>query len=161
QLLLDRHRERGPLVTWWAATLLLSTVIAVLWFHHVGEDLKPGDTRLQALSFQWPAAQTVGLVLIGAGLPLHRPHRLRGPVRFSLPVAAGVVLLGVETAFLVTATPSLWASADRSFPLTPAQARLQAVVGPGRVGFATCPSVMDVPNLGVLSGANAAYGLHE
>ncbi len=161
QVFLDHHDQRTTRIAWWGSTLSLSLVVALLWFNHLRAHMSSMDSRIQATSFEWAAAQLGVLILIGLVVSLAHRHRNRRAVRLRFPMSIGAVLLGIETAFLLTATPSLWASASTSFPVTSAEARLESAVGQARVGFETCPSLLHVPDLGVLAEANDAYRLSE
>jgi hypothetical protein len=162
QVLLDHYERRATRIAWWGSTLFLSLVVAILWSNHSRAHMSSIDARIQATSFKWAGAQLGVLMLIGVVLSLAPRHRSWFAVRLrSALTIAAALLLAVEAAFLLTATPSLWAAADESFPVTPAVARLKAVVGEARIGFASCPSVVDVPPLGILAESNNAYGLSE
>jgi hypothetical protein len=161
QVLLDRYDQRATRIAWWGSTLSLSLVVALLWFNHLRAHRSSVDAQIQATSFRWAVAQIGVLILIGVVVSLTRRHRSQSALSLRFPLAIGAVLFGTETAFLLTATPSLWASAGASFPVTSAVARLKTVVGEARIGFESCPSVLDMPPLGVLSESNDAYGLSE
>jgi Bacterial membrane protein YfhO len=161
QVMLDHYDQRSIRIAWWASTLSLCVVVALLWFNHLRASMTSMNARIQATSFEWAAAQLGVLVLIGVVVSLAHGRRGRLAVRFRHPMTIGVALLGIETAFLLTATPSLWASASTSFPVTSAEARLESEVGQARVGFEACPDVLHVPDLGVLPESNDAYGIHE
>jgi hypothetical protein len=161
QVLLDRHDQPATRIAWWGSTLSLSLVVALLWLNHLRAHMSSTDAQIQATSFKWAAAQIGVLILIGVVLSLTRRHRSHLALSPRFPLTIGAVLVGIEAVFLLTATPSLWASADVSFPVTSAEARLKTVVGDARIGFASCPSVLDMPSLGILSESNVAYGLSE
>jgi hypothetical protein len=160
-VLLDRDDHRATRLAWWGSTVALSLVVALLWFKHSRADMSSMDAGIQGRSFKWAAPQLGVLILVGAVLSLAPRHRGRvasTPRRASTIAAA---LLAVEAAFLLTAAPSLWASTSASFPVTPGVARLKAVVGEARVGFSSCPTVVDVPPLGILAESNGAYEVSE
>ncbi len=161
QVLLDRYRHRAARIGWWGSTLGVSILLALLWLNHRRTQMSPTDARIQGTSFKWAGAQLGVLILIGAGLSLVNWSRGDLDRRLRFQVSIGAALVGVQAVFLLTATPSLWASANSSFPETAAEARLIATVGQARVGFKTCPSTLDVPSLGILSESNDAYGLSE
>jgi hypothetical protein len=162
QVLLDHSGRRATRRSWWGSTLVLSLVVAIIWFHHARAPMSSTDARIQARSFMWAWVQLAVLLLMGGVLSVASRHRSWFAVRFrSALTIAAALLLAVEAAFLLTATPSLWASADDAFPVTASVARLKAVVGQDRLGFASCPSVIAVPPLGILAGTNAAYEVSE
>jgi hypothetical protein len=161
QVFLDDNRERATRAVWWGAIGVLSLVIGLLWIHHVVGGLPASDARIQARSFIWPVIQLGVLAVVGVALPVGR-HL--GDSRIYLlrqPRVLAAALLAVETAFLITATPTLWYSSNSYFPVTPAVQELQARVGQARLGYADCPTVVGFPSLGVMPEANVAYGLRE
>jgi hypothetical protein len=162
QVLLDRSDDRATRRAWWVSTLVLSLVVYLVWLHHSRAGLDPMDAEIRATSFKWAAAQLGVLILVGLALSIAAHRRSSSAFRRrSARTSAAVLLLAVETVFLLTAAPSLWASSSESFPVTPAVARLQEVVGDARVGFARCETDVDVPSLGILAGTNAAYMVRE
>jgi hypothetical protein len=161
QTLLDRWDQRATRIAWWGSTLGISLVVAVLWLNHLRTHMSPMDSRIQSTSFRWAAPQLGALIVIGVLLSLANRDQGKPSLRFRFPVAMGAALVGLQAVFLLIATPSLWASASTSFPETPADTALIAAVGHARVGFESCPSVLDIPGLGILSESNDAYGLSE
>jgi hypothetical protein len=162
QVFLDHFQRRATRLAWWGTTLVLLLVVAIMWVFHARADMSSTDARIQARSFTWAGVQLGVLAFMGVVLTAASRHRSWFAVRHRAALTtAAALLLAVEAASLLTAAPSLWGSADDAFPVTPAVARLQAVVGRDRVGFTSCPSVIDVPPLGILAGTNAAYGVSE
>jgi hypothetical protein len=165
QVLKDRDRQ---VITKWAFAVLtgaVAIVVGVVWDRHVHSGLPAVEAHIQAHSFIWPVVGVVVLVVVAVALFLPERHGTRfaaGGVRLpSRPLALGLVLFGVEAAFLLTATPGIWSSSNSFFPVTPAEATLQSDVGRARVGYSTCPSVISWPALGILPEANSAYGVRE
>lgn len=130
------------------------------------------DIGVRNNSFVWPAVSAVSavaaaLILVAAGRTRRRgsqdgPARNRGP-RWATraPVFAAVLLAGVEIAFLLTATPGVEPSSPVGFVATHAEKKLKQVVGTARVGFASCPSLEQLPSLGILPEANDVYRVSE
>lgn len=147
------------------AILSAVAIIALsdLWVHHLGLRLPQLAYNIQARSFIWPAVGVVALAVCSVLLWL-RP----GPLTSSRPLSyltmprmiAGILVM-VEAAFLVTATPGIWSSSNKFFPVTTAERALQEEVGGSRVGFADCPNILDWPDLGILVEANDMYGVSE
>jgi Bacterial membrane protein YfhO len=165
QVLLDRDRQA---ITKWAFAVLtaaVAIVVGVFWERHVHSGLPAVEAHIQAHSFIWPVVG-VAVLVVGAVvlfLPERQGSRFTArAVRLpSRPLALGLVLFGVEAAFLLTATPGIWSSSNSFFPVTPAEATLQSQVGQARVGYSTCPSIIAWPDLGILPEANSAYGVRE
>ncbi len=106
-------------------------------------------------AFVWPA------VLVGVGLAavvVLVVGGRAGPGRRArlAATAAGVVLLGGQTAFLLASGAPLVQSSAQGYRTSPSIARLQAVVGQARVGFGepTC-------HLGFTPNVQDVYGVHE
>ena len=72
-----------------------------------------------------------------------------------------MILFATETAFLLTAAPNLWSSSTQFLAVTPAEHQLQELAGDQRVGFGQCPKPVQLPSLGILPNANAAFGVLE
>ncbi len=106
----------------------------------------------------------------GADAPVVAP--IPGPLaeesvrQFRKPAAAqiaGVLLLLLESVFLVVSGAQLWSSSPDGARSTPAVAALARAVGSGTVGFGefTCYAGPGLSSLGVLPESNILFGLHE
>jgi hypothetical protein len=75
----------------------------------------------------------------------------------------GLLLLLLETAFLVASGAQMWSSSADGAKPTPAVASLVRAVGSSTVGFGigTCYGGPENSSLGVLPEANILFGLHE
>jgi hypothetical protein len=116
-------------------------------------------------SLLWPCIS--GVVTLAVALGLLRWSRVNNrraaharPSN-SAGLVGAVVLFAVECAFLLTAVPHLWSSSTQIFATTPAEHQLQILAGDQRVGFGQCPKPVQLAPLGILPGANAAYGVRE
>ena len=76
---------------------------------------------------------------------------------------AGILLLLLETAFLVSSGAELWSSSADVVRPTPAVASLVRATGSATVGFGvfTCYAGPGLSTLGVLPESNILFGLHE
>jgi hypothetical protein len=72
----------------------------------------------------------------------------------------GVILLAVETIFLVGSGISLWTANSTTFPSTPDSRALQRAVGPTLVALGS-PQCFFPPGIGIPVNANIYYGVHE
>jgi hypothetical protein len=126
--------------------------------------LSPTDAAIRTRSFVWPAAEVaLGLVVVAVlavsrtrpGRGAHAPRR-----RFGAGSCAAAVLLGCETAFLVTSGASLWSASPALAAPTPAETTLARTVGSALVGLgqSTC---FTSAQLGMVPDANVALGIHE
>ncbi len=141
--------------------------LLMLWVFGRGH-LPPAATSIREHSFIWPAVEAAsGLAAAGFLLWVSRQReradrRLIGHgasqpfvLRWSGAIA-GVGLLAVQTAFLVSAGASMIQSSAQTFPQTPATNALVAKVGTATVGFGSQSCV-----LGIVPNANGVYGVHE
>jgi hypothetical protein len=163
--------KAGDAARWLGMSFLIATLaLLALWIFGRG-NLTPVPASIRAHSFIWPAVETV-VGLIAAGFLLwvdwRRRRSLPGP---SDPVGAGAAgrvllrrsgtiaglgLLVVQTAFLVSAGAQMMESSPRSFPQTPATQALAAGVGSVVVadGSPGC-------RLGIGPNDNDVYGVRE
>lgn len=129
---------------------------------------------IRGWSFAWPVAEVAaGLVVVGVLTLYHRRTRDRERTWTGLSAGslAGLTLLLVETAFLVTVAAPLWSSSAQFFKPTPDVAALQRAVGSSTVGFSSCTGVKGYPgvlspagqiqSLGILPDANAGFNVRE
>jgi hypothetical protein len=165
QSLLDRHGERITRRAFPGLVAAMAVLIGVLWIRQTSSHMPSLPNHIRNQSFVWPAVDMLMLVvtailLFGSALPIHLgSDRSRLAVT---PLTFGALLLFAgQVAFLLTATPHLWSSSSSFFPATPAEATLQRDVGQARVGFAACPSILSLPNLGILTEANDVYQVSE
>ena len=116
-------------------------------------------------SLLWPCIVGAVTLAVALGLVLRSrtaARRGQGTATSSTAALAGaLILFAAETAFLLTAVPHLWSSSTQSFAATPAERQLQQLAGDQRVGFGQCPKPVQLAPLGILPGANAAYGVSE
>ena len=153
--------ERRSAARWLGGALaVLAAVVALLWLFGRGH-LPDSDASIRSHAFVWPL---VGLAVGAAawGLLWHssadgRDDGLRA-ARGAL--AAGLLLLAGETAFLVSAGTPLWTSAPQRFHTTPAAVALRHAVGAATVGFGA-PLCFFPPGLGITPNAQVAYGVQE
>ena len=118
----------------------------------------------QAGRFVWPAVE-VG-VGMGVAVVLGRAWS-RGTMigRLGIRRALGGVLLGVQSAFLITTGVSLWSLSTSYFSPTPAIVSLEHAVGQSMVGIGPCRTTpFSLPyskEVGIRPDANIGYGVHE
>ena len=152
---------------------IAALALLAIWLFGRGR-LGPVDASVRAHSFIWPAVETVvGLAAAGyliwaggAGRGLRpgasgsngRAARLPWLIR-SPGTIAGLVVLAVLTAFLVSSGATMMQSSPNSFPQTQAAQAFVRTVGSATVGFGghvgTCATQGFDPNV------NDAYGVHE
>jgi hypothetical protein len=147
---------------------IAALVLLGIWLFGRGR-LGPVDASVRAHSFIWPAVETlVGLAtaayLIRAG-GVRRGDRAGvsgsdGPWIIRSPgTTAGIVVLAVLTAFLVSSGATMMQSSPSSFPQTRAAQAFVRTVGSATVGFGvagfSCESAGFEPNV------NDVYGVHE
>jgi hypothetical protein len=156
---------------WWVggAFGIAAVFLLGLWLFGRG-DLSPVPASIRAHSFIWPAVETIaGLGVAGYLVWAHRRRRslsLRfdldepgsgGPVLLRRAgVVAGLGLLAVQTAFLVSAGAQTIQSSPNSYPRTAAITAYAAATGSGVVanGAPKC-------RLGIGPNVNDAYGVRE
>lgn len=80
--------------------------------------------------------------------------------RYPTRVWMGLILLAVETIFLVGSGISLWTASSTTFPSTPDSRALQRAVGSSLVALGS-PQCFFPPGLGIPVNANIYYGVHE
>ena len=100
----------------------------------------------------------------GSSIDSLQTERKESPIDRGNPVVlAAALLLGIETAFLVTSGAVLWSSATSGPPPSPFSQELKAIVGDARVGFGTftCPPGPGDGSLGILPDANIFYRVRE
>ncbi|HUY23037.1 MAG TPA: hypothetical protein VMV22_11950 [Acidimicrobiales bacterium] len=170
----------------WAAgafgVLALSVLVLVV-ASAVG--LAPAIARHRG-SLVWPAAQAVIGVAVaggwwwarrgrpdpgggggpdpgGSGAPragVHAAPRARGRAPW-----AALVLVALETTFLLSAGIPSWSVGPAYFPTNPAITTLQHHVGSALVGYGSCRSLRyltpSATEVGIRPDANIGYGIHE
>ena len=166
--LADRIDGRAACRWLGGALAAIAALVALLWLFGRGH-LAGGDMTTRSRSFVWPlvelAVGAVALLLLSSGRSgpgagdtpdsSDRSHRSRPAT-----VAAGLLLLVGETAFLVAAGTPLWTSAPQPFHSTPQALALRHVVGTSIVGFGA-PLCFFPPGLGITPNAQLAYGVQE
>ncbi len=147
-----------------------AVALLALWIFGRG-DLKPVPQSIRAHSFIWPAVETVSGLGAAAFLLWASRYRRRigaGPagsagahsrkpwiLRRSGTVA-GVGLLAVQTAFLVSAGATMIQSSAGTWPQTPATTTYVSAVGSSTVAFGTHTCL-----LGIAPNINDVYEVHE
>lgn len=164
QVLIDRSREATVRRGFTALTLLAAAATGLLWFHHLSSPIPGQDRRIQLHSLIWPTAAAAILLAIAGmlnfgGFPSRHGHH-RQPLQQRSGRRLVTILSVTQLAFLLTATPRLWASSSTYFPATPAISTLKADIGTNRIGFVSCATT-GLPGLGILAEANDAYAIAE
>jgi hypothetical protein len=151
---------------------IAAVVLFLIWVFGRGK-LSPAAAEVRAHSFIWPVVEVVaGLGVAGflvcvaryrgrsatiaaesGELPANTGER--GLVRWSGTIA-GVGLLAVQTAFLVSAGAQMMQAGPHAFPQTPTTAGLVHAVGSTELAFGRQGC-----SLGLLPNVNDAYGVHE
>ncbi len=158
---------------WRSTVLVLGGVLAgclllLLVLLLVGTSgLSAVDAALRRRSLLWPLI-TTGLALITVGgLATWSARKDRSsssrPPRPSAGQVAGILLLSVETAFLIASGAPLWSSSAHGVSPSPSVSALARSVGSATVGFGsyTCFDGPSTTALGILPETNILYGVHE
>ncbi len=151
-------------------------VLVALWLFGTS-GLSPAEADLRHRSLLWPLATTAAaLVSVGMLALWTRRRGTEAEETVALPTRAegrwprpnpgrvvGVVLLVLETAFLVASGAPLWSASSHGVTVTPPVAGVVRAVGGANVGFGsiTCYAGPGLSGLGVLPEANILFGLHE
>ena len=145
----------------------VAVVLVAVWAVGRG-NLPPVEASIRAKSFIWPAVETaIGLGVVGTLLALHRRRAGQpdgGVAERRVGRWVGVVLLGVESVFLVVAAEPLFSSSPTFFATTPAVTALVRDVGSSEVGFGAQSCIFFgavVAGVGILPEANLGYGVKE
>ena len=160
---LSRARgERRMLTLYWGLTALVALFVDFLWRGAVENDLPAWQHQLKIDSMWWPTGLVAACVLAGLLFVLGRTlaHRRRARTAAMMAVA---LLFGAEAAFLVFSGVGMNSYGKSFFPVTPAIARLEAVVGSGLVGVdtGTPTQTRKMAHAGFYPEANLGYGLAE
>lgn len=146
--------------------------LGAIYFVAVGKLHTQAEIAIRNASFIWPAISVV-TALIVAGVMLGAGNRARHRLRVrpgrsnhakwvsGAPLVAALLLAGIEFAFLFTATPGVEPSSSVGFVPTHAERVLRKLVGTARVGFVSCPSLVQLPSLGILPDTNDALRVAE
>jgi hypothetical protein len=162
-------REKAPRYALAAVAGVAAVAIGALGVRHLLNRLPAPDAAQRTHSFIGPSAEVIVLVLtaallLGAGRAhFAGRHRLRTRPEWATDfgLMAALALFGTQAVFLITAAPGVWSSSDAFFATNPAESQLESITGPGRVGFAECQTVAQMPDLGILPEANSEYGVSE
>jgi len=181
EVLLTRWRERRVRRALGAATVVLAVVLAALW-SRVGSARAPVVTAvtpsasvlesLRRSSLLWPTASLAVLaVLLVLAVALRHWPAARARVASRI---AGLVLLGIQSAFLLFAGVGINSYAHDAYPSTPAVSTVQSVVGGSLLGLdganTTCDGgaasgaycgVRYWTGIGLYPEMNIPYGIDE
>jgi hypothetical protein len=162
ETLLRARGERRMLIAYWALSAIVAAFVAVLWYRAL-KGASPTTLReLKLDSLWWPIGLVAACIVAGILFLLVRKLAHRRSAR-QIVVAGAVVLFGAETAFLLFSGVGISSYSQSFFPVTPAIARLEAVVGSGLIGIDTGkPSQpQKIAHAGIFPEANLGYGLAE
>ena len=138
-------------------------VVALLW--SVGRGRLPSvEAAIRARSFIWPAIGAV-VGVAGAGVLAMSSRRARaqhatGPRPTDTARGVALILLAVETAFLISAGAPLVSSSPHFLAPTPAETALRQAVGPSLVAFGSSDCHIP-PTLGIHQNVNVVYAVRE
>jgi hypothetical protein len=162
ETLIRARGERRMLTLYWGLTALVALFVDFLWRGAVENDLPAWQHQLKIESMWWPTGLVAACVLAGLLFVLVRTlaHRRRAGTAAVMAVA---LLFGAEAAFLVFSGVGINSYSKSFFPVTPAIARLEAVVGSGLVGVdtGTPTQTRKMAHAGFYPEANLGYGLAE
>ena len=153
---------RNRLVAQWTGGGFGVAALLLLGLWTLGRGRLPSvEATIRAKSFIWPVVSTVlGLGIAGGLVVWRRRGRAAGDDGWlGAGRVAVALLLGCETAFLVTAGMPLWASSPNYLTPTPAETTLARAVGSSMVGFGTNTCFGD--QLGIVPDYNVAVGVKE
>ena len=136
ETLMRARGERRMLITYWALSAAVAVFVGFLWYEALANSLPAAEHRLRLDSLWWPVGLVAACVLAGLLFVLVR-KLAHGRLARAALVAAVAVLFGAETAFLVFSGVGINSYSGSFFPVTPAIARLKAVVGSGLIGLDT------------------------
>ncbi len=175
-----QRRWREPVVQWKALASIVAcgAVLAFLLASASAKGLSPAELSARRHSLFWPALTLLGMGLLGmgwlatAGTPVLalRPSRRRrertltptGATLWTAGVAC-LLLLAAQSAYLVWAGIGVNSFAARPFPVTPAVARLQHLVGHHLLALdgTNKHDVTLWSGVGIYPEVNIGYGLRE
>jgi hypothetical protein len=150
------------LITYWVMSAIVAVFVAFLWYRAFSGKLPAARHELRLDSLWWPIGLVAACVLAG-GLFLFARRFARRPSARRIVVAGAVVLFGAESAFLLFSGVGINTYSKSFFPVTPAIARLKAVVGSGLVGLDTGTPTQSqtIEPVGFYPNANLGYGIAE
>jgi hypothetical protein len=163
---LARAPDRRSALVWVGSVLGAGMVLLLLLWLFVG-GVGPFEARLRRDSLELPLVTTGSALVVVAACALwiaKRGERRTGGSRWPQPSwLAAIVLLALETVFLVASGAQLWSSTTNGAVPTPAVRSLVRTVGTARVGFGefTCYLGPGISALGVLPESNSLFGLHQ
>jgi hypothetical protein len=162
ETLIRARGERRMLTLYWGLTALVAIFVDFLWRGAVENNLPAWKHQLKLDSMWWPTGLVAACVLAGLLFVLARTRVRRRRARVAAVMAAAL-LFGAEAAFLVFSGVGINSYSESFFPVTPAIARLKAVVGSGLVGVDTGTPTQSrkMAHAGFYPEANLGYGLAE
>jgi hypothetical protein len=162
ETLIRARGERRMLTAYWGLTAIVAVFVELLWRGAVENDLPTLEHQLRLDSLWWPIGLVAACVLAGM---LFLPVRRLAHRRSARAAVMGAValLFGAEAAFLVFSGVGINSYSKSFFLVTPATARLEAVVGSGLVGIDTGTPWQSrkIAHAGIYPEANLGYGLAE
>jgi hypothetical protein len=162
ETLLRARGERRMLITYWVMSAIVAAFVALLWYRALSGKLPAARHELRLDSLWWPIGLVAACVLAGILFLFARRFARRASAR-RIVVAGAAVLFGAETAFLLFSGVGINTYSKSFFPVTPAIARLKAVVGSGLVGLDTGTPTQSqtMEPVGFYPDANLGYGVAE
>ncbi len=162
ETLIRARGERRMLIEYWGPSAIVAAFVGFLWYGALTNKLPTVQHQLRLDSLWWPVGLVAACVLAGALFFVVRKLGHRPSARAAV-VAAVAVLFGAETAFLVFSGVGVNSYSQSFFPVTPAIARLKAVVGSGLIGIDTGKPLQSrrIAHAGLYPEANLGYGLAE
>ena len=153
-------RRRATLCSLWGFGATSVVLLLLSLFGTGGLTSAEHTTRLQ--SFIWPVCLTVLGLVVSLELLTHQrpgPSRRRA-ASVNISLAAGLLFVVGESAFLVAAGLPLWTSSNTFYAPTGQESALKHTVGNSLVGFGA-ELCFYPPGLGIIPNAQAAYDIRE
>jgi hypothetical protein len=162
ETLIRLRGERRMLSAYWVLSAIVALVVGFLWYGAVANNLPTLQHELRLDSLWWPIGLVGACVLAGVLFSFVRRLGPRRSARTAV-VAAVAVLFGAEAAFLVFSGVGINSYTKNFYPVTPAVARLEGVVGSGLIGIDTGKPLktQKMAHAGFFPEANLGYGIAE